>query len=247
MKILQKKPTILIVDDEEDLRDAIAFDFERKNYNVLTAANGRDAFKLVESHKIDVVLSDVRMPDGDGVELLETIKTKHAFLPVVMFITGFSDLSLEQAYNKGADAVFSKPFDRQALFDAVTRALMATDQRYARSDVRIDITLPVGLKLISKGITLSTKVQNLGRGGIFVYLEKDFPELGDTCEFHLEGAGDLKIKAIGTGIVRWRRTQSEAGFASGCGIEFVQLEPGSLKQIFELINFLKTKSFIPNK
>jgi two-component system response regulator RegX3 len=49
------KSTVLVVDDEEDLRDAISFDLQRKGFNVLTAASGNEAFEMIKQHKIDVV------------------------------------------------------------------------------------------------------------------------------------------------------------------------------------------------
>ena len=70
-----KEITILIVDDEIDLRDSIAFDYKRKGFNVLVASSGNEAFEIVKKNKVNVVLSDVRMPDGDGIELLYNIKT----------------------------------------------------------------------------------------------------------------------------------------------------------------------------
>src|SRR5690606_2585354 len=97
------------VDDEKVLCDAIAFDFKRKGYNVLCAYNGGDAFKIVQSQPVDLILSDVRMPNGDGVELLTNVKNHNYAIPIVMFITGFADLTLEQAYDMGVDAVFAKP------------------------------------------------------------------------------------------------------------------------------------------
>src|SRR5665647_200205 len=111
--------TILIVDDEELLREALAFDFRRRGYNVILAGSGKEALAFLEKNHVNVVISDVRMPNGNGLELLAAIKKRNVFLPVVMLITGFADLSLEEAYNLGADAVFPKPFDRQALQAAV--------------------------------------------------------------------------------------------------------------------------------
>ncbi|MGZ3661188.1 MAG: response regulator, partial [Bdellovibrionota bacterium] len=133
-----KDAVILIVDDEEDLREAIAFDFRRKKYQVLLAASGNEAFKLIEKTQVDVVISDVRMPDGDGISLLERIKTRDPWIPVVMLITGFADISLEEAYDKGADVVFSKPFERNALFGAVSRALFSFDEKHGRAEGRVE-------------------------------------------------------------------------------------------------------------
>ena len=133
------KFNILVVDDEAILRSAIVFDFKRKGFNVLDAENGAQAFEIVKANKIDLVLTDVRMPGGDGIELLDKIKALNASLPVVMFITGFADISLEEAYDKGVDAVFAKPFDRKALLAAVLKALSDINDKWtSRKGVRAE-------------------------------------------------------------------------------------------------------------
>ena len=109
-----------------------------------------------------VILSDVRMPDGDGIELLEKVKEKNMFLPVMMFITGFADITLEEAYEKGADAVFSKPFDRKALFEAVVRALQSMDERWKRKEIRVVSELPVKLNFLKQKVSVDSKIVNLG-------------------------------------------------------------------------------------
>ncbi|MGZ3696379.1 MAG: response regulator [Bdellovibrionota bacterium] len=241
-------PTILIVDDEDDLREAIAFDFRRKNFNVLLAASGNEAYKIVASQRVDIVLSDARMPDGSGLELLERIKEKNVFIPVVMFITAFADISLEEAYDKGADAVFSKPFDRKVLYEAVQRAIQPIGARLLRKTSRVDVELTVELKFLKSGFSVpAAKIQNIGRGGMFVALPGQFPDSLEEVEFRLESTMEPKFIISGTGIVRWIRQASAEPFPSGCGIEFVGLDGDCLRQVIELINFLKTKCYIPRK
>ena len=62
---------ILVVDDESELREAISFDLKKRGCTVYEAANGTEAFEVVKKHKIDIVISDVRMPNGDGIFLLK--------------------------------------------------------------------------------------------------------------------------------------------------------------------------------
>lgn len=79
---------VLVVDDDEDLRNAIASDFSRKRVQTLTAENGNVALSIVKAKKVDVILSDVRMPGGNGVELLKSVKALNIDMPVMMFILG---------------------------------------------------------------------------------------------------------------------------------------------------------------
>lgn len=98
--------TILIVDDEPELRAAIADEFELAGCKVLQAASGREAFLMTDHHTIDIVLSDIRMPNGDGVELLKDIRKKYPGIPLVAMATGFTEHRTDTLKNLGAIDVF---------------------------------------------------------------------------------------------------------------------------------------------
>lgn len=243
-----KLPTILIVDDEADLREAIAFDFRRRNFQVLTAGSGNEAFKLVEQNRIDVVLSDVCMRDGDGVQLLDRIMSIKSKRPAVMLITGFSDITLDEAYRKGADAVFPKPFDRKLLMDAVDRAVQPELQRFVRRSSRVDVDIPVELSVPGQGETLRGKILNMSRDGIFAEVENFFPAVSDQVEFRFQAApAGASIELFGRGVVRWVRTERSTSQPPGCGIEFTDLPPECAKQVVGLINYTKTHAHLPMK
>src|SRR4051794_16759683 len=87
---------VLIVDDEIDLREAVAFDFERKGYQVLTAANGEEAYQIATRDNVDVILTDVRMPGGDGIELLRRLKDRDGWSPAVFLMTGYTDMGIDE-------------------------------------------------------------------------------------------------------------------------------------------------------
>ena len=237
--------TILIVDDEPDLRDAIAFDFRRQKFNVLTASGGIEALKIIETEKVDVVISDVRMPNGDGLLLLDRTKARNPFTPAVIFITGYADISLEEAYDRGADAVFSKPFDRKVLFEAVHSILKSLNQQFLRKTPRLEIDTPIGIHFVKSNLSIGAAITNLGRGGIFVALRDQFPEKFEPVEFRLQTDFEPRVLVSGSGIVRWIRSKVIDSLPTGCGIEFTALEKESARQVVELINFIKTKTYIP--
>lgn len=114
--------TVLVVDDESALRDAIAFDIKRRGFSVLTAESGSSALELIKLNKVDLILSDIRMPNGDGIFLLEKIQSLGFKVPLV-FITGFADATEAECLAKGALRVFPKPFDRKALLSFVIEQL----------------------------------------------------------------------------------------------------------------------------
>ncbi len=241
-----KDVVVLVVDDEDALRQAIVFDFNRKGFQVLEASSGNKALEIVKKTKVDIVLTDVRMPDGSGVDLLNQLRQLNPGLPVVMFITGFADLTLEDAYDKGADAVFSKPFDRKALMASVMKAVASNDEKWsARKFDRVESSFVVNLRCPSIGTAMQGNMLNLGRGGMFVALKEPLPPT-ETKVFFEISLQDRNIPAIeGSGTVRWARIHSSVHFPTGCGIEFEHLEDHSRAHVIELINDLKTYKFIP--
>lgn len=125
-KLLAGK-TILLVDDEEELRALLAFEVEWQGGKALHAAGGREAYELALREPVDALISDVRMPKGDGIELLDRLRKRDATRPAVLLLTGFSDLSEVEARQRGAIGVFSKPYDMSLLMQALHRGLVAQE------------------------------------------------------------------------------------------------------------------------
>lgn len=117
--------TILIVDDEPDIVDIIEYYMQREGYHILKAYNGNEAYQLVlVNPQIDLVISDVKMPSGSGIDLLKNIKQKNAFRPKVIFLTGHSDVPRQQAIEMGAEDVLAKPMDLARLSRVVQDLLL---------------------------------------------------------------------------------------------------------------------------
>ena len=112
--------TLLIVDDEALIRDAIAYDFSKLGCKILEADGGNTALDMLLSHRIDVVISDIIMPDGDGIKLLEKmLGYPDRDKPIVIMITGGATLTKEEASKKGVNAIVSKPFRPHELLNTV--------------------------------------------------------------------------------------------------------------------------------
>ncbi len=238
---------ILIVDDEPDLRSILAFSFKKKGYQVLEAANGKEAFDLIQANPVDVVLSDARMPGGDGIELLDKVRKEHHGIPIIILVTGFTDLSTEDAHNKGAEALFSKPFDRKELEGAIERLLTPCEERWAKISNQVNIELKVELKFQGLSEAIEASEVNLGRGGMFVTLHQgEYPNVNDMVAFKVtfNGTGNT---LSGTGIIRWMRVKSSPDFPTGCGIEFTYLGESERKQVMDFVALKKPKSYIPSK
>ncbi|MBI4849971.1 MAG: sigma-54-dependent Fis family transcriptional regulator [Nitrospirae bacterium] len=117
------KPSILIVDDDKAVRENLA-KYLSGEYITYTASNGYEAIKKVnENSDIEVILSDLKMPEMDGIELLEKIKSSNKDV-VTVFVTGFSTIeSAVDAMRKGAYDYLTKPIDLNKLEITIKNAL----------------------------------------------------------------------------------------------------------------------------
>jgi len=110
----QKNLTVLIVDDEPDILELMDEEFKYSGFQTLTALCGNDAIKLLAEKPIDVVVSDYKMPNGNGMSVLSFVN-KMEKRPHFFFVSGQADVSVEDAINAGAKKFFSKPFDLDEL------------------------------------------------------------------------------------------------------------------------------------
>ena len=111
--------SVLIVDDESTLCDVLALYFEMEDFIVFKASNGNEAIEVLKQHpEITFVLSDVRMPDGDGVFLLNQVKQNSPAINMVM-LSGFTESLESDLIKSGALALFAKPTDPRKLIDFV--------------------------------------------------------------------------------------------------------------------------------
>ncbi|MCA6061911.1 sigma-54-dependent Fis family transcriptional regulator [Thalassolituus sp. ST750PaO-4] len=111
---------LLVVEDDPRLREAIVDTLMLKGHEVCEAPNGVEAIAIVRSQNLDLVLSDINMPGMDGLELLQTIKQEHPWLPVVL-MTAYGDVGQAvKAMQRGANDYLMKPFELQEL-DALLR------------------------------------------------------------------------------------------------------------------------------
>lgn len=116
---------ILLVEDEEAILQEIAEYLRRRRLDVSTSANFESAQRaLAETgHDLDVVVTDVRLPDGDGLDLVQQIGASQGPRPRVIVITGHLDQkAVTQARDSGAEAVMLKPFALKALFERIVAA-----------------------------------------------------------------------------------------------------------------------------
>src|SRR5579864_4307423 len=107
----QRPPRILVVDDERSMRELLAIVLRREGYEVLLAENGRKAVDLLEREPFDLLISDINMPDLNGVEVLRAAKRIDPDILGIMVTAFASTDSAVEAMRLGACDYLSKPFD----------------------------------------------------------------------------------------------------------------------------------------
>jgi len=116
-------PRILIVDDDETIRESLSTVLKEKGYLIETAENGREAIGKSEKDAYNLVLIDIRLPDMDGVQLLTAMKETTPKM-VKIIITGYPSLqNAIEAVNKGADGYIVKPIKMDALLTMIKEHL----------------------------------------------------------------------------------------------------------------------------
>ena len=124
------KSNILVVDDEQDIRELVSELLETQGYRVITAADGLDALEKMSSENFDLYVIDMSMPKMDGMTLLKEIK-KIQPLAVVIVLTGYSSIEgAVEAIHKGAYQYISKPIKSSELFDLVRKAIEYSNELY---------------------------------------------------------------------------------------------------------------------
>jgi two-component system response regulator PilR (NtrC family) len=117
------RPRLLIVDDEASLREMLGFVFKKEGFEVRLASNFTEGLADALRSSPDVILCDIKMPDGNGLELLRKVKEENARVPVIMITAHTSTDDAVEAMKAGAIDYIKKPFDNDELVLIVRRAL----------------------------------------------------------------------------------------------------------------------------
>jgi len=146
--------TILIIDDEENARKNLETFLTKRSYEVLSAANLKDARKIIREESADIILLDVQLPDGYGPDLLEET-TRLPFQPPVIIITAFGEINMAvDAIKNGAHDFLQKPIEFNRLEKSILRAkeivAMRRELNHFRAEQRQKLKFIIGSNPIMK-------------------------------------------------------------------------------------------------
>jgi DNA-binding response OmpR family regulator len=134
--------TILVIDDDESLRDTIAVMLEQEGYRALLAADGRTGFEKALSIKPDLLLVDLRLPGMNGADICKQLRASHLSLPIIVLSAAGDEVDKVLLLEIGADDYVVKPFGTRELLARIRAVLRRTspDRKIMHfGDVEIDL------------------------------------------------------------------------------------------------------------
>ena len=116
---------ILIVDDSESIREVVSFTLENEGYNVLVGVDGKDALRFLDGTHIDLIITDLHMPNMDGIEFIRNVRATDQYKRIpILFLTTESQTSKKmEAKEAGATGWIIKPFVPAKLIGALKKVL----------------------------------------------------------------------------------------------------------------------------
>jgi len=115
--------TVLIVDDNKDICEILSECLEDYDMKTLVAYSGFEALEKVKSEKIDFILSDVKMPNGTGLDLLKGLQDIEKIPITIMMMTGYTDLSKEEFTELGASQFYQKPINIERIVEFIEKSI----------------------------------------------------------------------------------------------------------------------------
>lgn len=115
--------TVLAVDDSKTMREMVSFTLKDAGFNVLEAEDGRAALTVLESASIDLLITDLNMPNMDGIELIRAVRgiARHKFAPILMLTTESDPAKKQSGKDAGATGWIVKPFSPDKLVEVVRK------------------------------------------------------------------------------------------------------------------------------
>jgi two-component system, OmpR family, alkaline phosphatase synthesis response regulator PhoP len=124
----QKTFSILLVEDEENLQEALKLNLELEGYEVSSSYDGADALRQFQQEHFDLIILDVMLPELDGISVCETIRLSNSEVPILILSARNSSADRVLGLKKGADDYLTKPFNLEELLLRVTKLIRKSEQ-----------------------------------------------------------------------------------------------------------------------
>ncbi|MBS1588628.1 MAG: response regulator transcription factor [Bacteroidetes bacterium] len=120
----QTKASILVVEDEESLRETLKLNLEMEDYEVTTVDNGPAVLKMIKNEYFDLIVLDIMLPDMDGIAVCEAIRMQHNDVPILFLSARNSSADRVEGLKKGGDDYLTKPFNLEELLLRVNNLIL---------------------------------------------------------------------------------------------------------------------------
>ena len=130
-----KKANILLVEDEENLHDALKLNLELENYEITSAYNGAEALKAIKDEFFDLIIMDVMIPEIDGLNVTQNIRLTNTEVPILILSAKDSSADRVLGLKKGADDYLTKPFNLEELLLRVKKLIQKNKRLQDKSSV----------------------------------------------------------------------------------------------------------------
>ena len=232
---------MIVVDDEELIRRIVADELEDEGYDVIQAENGHEALEKYSEFKPDVIVSDVKMPDMTGIEMIRELSSANSKPPPVVLVTAFADSVLEEAYAAGAQEVMGKPIEFAQLIKIVASKLVSPTERWLNNKSSQNATqLSCSFKTMSQ---FKNKI-SFGYGGLFYALESEFPKIGEFVDLNISVV-DENLRLNLQACVKWVRKEVSGKDVAGIGLEITSADKEAAKVIENIMGDYDGVSYIP--
>src|SRR5690349_22476026 len=133
--VADKKPSILLVEDEENLHEALRLNLELEGYEVSSAYDGAAAIKAIQGEYFDLLILDVMLPEIDGINITETVRLQNIDVPILILSAKNTSADRVLGLKKGADDYLTKPFNLEELILRVQKLIEKNKKLQDKSSV----------------------------------------------------------------------------------------------------------------
>ncbi|HOZ49336.1 MAG TPA: response regulator [Candidatus Hydrogenedentes bacterium] len=236
--------SILLVDDEPDLCEMLSLQFTRRGYRVLTAHDGQRAMEILGAEVVDIIVTDIRMPRFDGMQLLDSLKGQDPCTPLVILISAYADLSVAAALSRGAEALFPKPFRLAELVAVIDRLLTPAEIRWATApECARDRCLEIHLSSLEDSDVEG--ILKVGRGGFCVAVTNPPASPEEVVSFDVRFEQGPIPALRGAGLVRWVKYPAHGTGRVTWGIEFVWLDDACRDPVIAWLRAERPRPYVP--
>jgi len=136
--MLKKKYAILLVEDEENLQEALKLNLELEGYDVTSSFDGASALNILQKEHFDLIILDVMLPELDGIAVCESVRLQKLSIPILILSAKNSSADRILGLKKGADDYLTKPFNLEELLLRVEKLISKNEQLSAKNNL-VDI------------------------------------------------------------------------------------------------------------